>query len=228
MATRNGYLADGHHRYETAIGYRRAQVARGDARAAIGWIPAYFCSLDDPGLVVLPTHRIVHGLGLGAREVVERLQPGFERTVLEHAPLAAVEEGLARQGPGAFGLLLPGCDPMLLRLRPGALAGVAGLPEVQALRTLDVTVLHVLVLEHLFGMTRDAQERQQHLAYVKDAREAARRVAEGTVDAAFLLRATTPAQVRAVADAGGVMPQKATYFHPKIPDGLGVWPFGEP
>lgn len=231
MADRAIYIADGHHRYETMITLRdelRAQAGLApDAPSPADWGVMFFCNAADPGLLVFPTHRVLRDL------------PGFDRDALlaqarawfhvEEGPLGdpeAARERLAQaatQGP-AFGLVVPGSDTLaILRLRDD-LPADAPLPPQEALRTLDVTVLHNLVLEALLGISRESQARQENLGYVKSWDGALRERNAPGVQAVFLMNPTRVEQVMAVADAGEVMPQKSTYFYPKIASGLVVNP----
>jgi uncharacterized protein (DUF1015 family) len=98
------------------------------------------------------------------------------------------------------------------------------LPGPAVLRRLDVTILHALVLERILGIDRAAQEKQVNLRYVKDLGQALREAGEPGVQAAFLLNPTRVADLKSVADAGEVMPQKSTYFFPKLASGLVVQP----
>jgi uncharacterized protein (DUF1015 family) len=125
---------------------------------------------------------------------------------------------LAEQGRTSPSLVLAsGGRLFLLSLRPGQEKAVPG-PE--PLRTVDVVVLHALVLEEILGIDREAQEKQANLRYVKDLAAALDEARKPGVQAAFLLNPTKIEQLQAVANAGEVMPQKSTFFHPKLASGL--------
>ena len=231
---RKVYIADGHHRYETMIALRdelRAQYP--DARSSLDYGVMFFCNMDDPGLVVLPTHRVLRGIaGFDAAQLVERARPWF---TVEQRPISGEGDGSLRAALAAaadlssdgrelpaFGLITPGTDEAaILTLRADAdFSSVPALPAHEALRSLDVTVLHAIVLETLLGLSRESQARQDNLGYVKSWDGAlAERNAAG-VQAVFLMNATRVGQVKAVSDVGEVMPQKSTYFYPKIASGL--------
>jgi uncharacterized protein (DUF1015 family) len=227
MAARKVYIADGHHRYETMLALQAELRAQNPAaRSSVDYGVMFFCNMDDPGLVVLPTHRVLRGLpGFARAALLDRVRPWFaiEERPIEGGPveLRAALAAAARSGP-AFALLTPG-DPRaaILSLRGDAdLDAVPALPAHPALRSLDVTVLHSIVLETVLGLSRESQARQDNLGYVKSWEAAlAEREAAG-VQAVFLMNPTRVAQVKAVADAGEVMPQKSTYFYPKIASGL--------
>ena len=196
-------IADGHHRYETALQYRDEQ--RGNEAAA--YVLAYLANMEEEGVVILPTHRLVRG-PLPAR-LEERLRETFEVE-----PLPAT-----RRRAGEIDCVLP--DRRLrLRPRPAALARLAALPAV--LRTLDVELLHRAILAPILGVDAAVLE------FTHDDHEAADAVAAGHAAAAFLLNPPSIAAVRAVCLAGELMPEKSTYFYPKLATGLVLSLVGPP
>jgi uncharacterized protein (DUF1015 family) len=233
---RTGYIADGHHRYETALRYRAlAQEAGARTEGTpLDWIPAFLCGMSDPGLVILPTHRLVHSLAFDGESLRERAARFFRIEALDaaldsDAAVRAATARLAGAGGRAFVVAWPGGRGEVWTLRADApLAEVAALPTVPALRGLDVVLLHAVVMEHLLGMSRASQEKQEFLRYEKDAPRAVERVRSGEARLACLLHPTAMQQVRDVAEAGEVMPQKSTFFYPKIVDGLGLQLLDEP
>jgi uncharacterized protein (DUF1015 family) len=225
LRPRSIYIADGHHRYETMCAFREELATAGNPNAPFGMI--YLSNLDDPGLVILPTHRLVHGLAtLELPAVLEQASPWFTH---RRAPLptdaASLREALQTDGPATFGLTVPGTGELhVLRLRGGfdpAAAGLSALPP--ALAQLDVALLHELVLERVLGITKAAQEAKTNLYYYKST-EATLAAAAGKgppeVQLVCLMNAPPVSDVRAVCDSGQVMPQKSTFFYPKIPNGL--------
>jgi len=230
MIPKHVYIADGHHRYETMLAIRDQLAAARDpgqySSAQYGSI--FLASMDDPGLIVLPTHRVVHGLDgfskdtmlTRAREyfMVDKIAGGASSA---DAVRASVAEAPAHQP--AFAAVFPG-DPDAWRLTldphvSPAAVGLAGHPSVVRL---DVTLLHGLLLERILGITPAAQEAQTNLRYVKDtaAALAAAKNAEGGAQVVFVMGAPKVADVKHVADAGEIMPQKSTYFYPKLATGL--------
>jgi uncharacterized protein (DUF1015 family) len=176
--------------------------------------------MEDPGLLILPTHRVVHGLqGFDAARFVARVREQFDvEEVPGTASPADLRERLATKGRARTAFLVGLKDRrLLLGLRPGAEVAVRG---PAPLRTVDVAVLHALVFEEILGIDRAAQEKQTNLRYVKDFEAALGEAGRSEVQAAFLLNPTRVEQLQAVADAGEVMPQKSTYFFPKIASGL--------
>ncbi|MDE3096017.1 MAG: DUF1015 domain-containing protein [Chloroflexota bacterium] len=219
------YIADGHHRYETALAYRDEVRAR--ASAWTGEEPENFVLMaltdaHDPGLLVLPTHRIVH-VGEITQAQIERVGRSFRMDDVSSAPLDEALAMLRAAGEETRYLALglrPGAKHLLtLRDRAGA---EALMPEDQpdAWKRLDVSVLQYGVLRAVFGIDDPALAAGGAVTYTQDASEAARAVETGEAAAAFLLNPTPVDQVLAVADAGARMPQKSTYFHPKLPTGL--------
>jgi uncharacterized protein (DUF1015 family) len=199
LAAETIVIADGHHRYETALAYRDQQPGNEAAR----WVLAYLANMEDEGVVILPTHRLVRGpLRLAAEALEARLREAF--TV----------ERLAAPGRRAAGEIDCVLADRRLRLRPLAPAAdrVRDLPPV--LRTLDVELLQRAILGPLLGVGAEA------LDFTHDDQEAADAVAAGRAAAAFLMNAPSIATLRAVCFAGEVMPEKSTYFYPKIATGL--------
>ncbi len=228
LAACDVYIADGHHRYETALNYRNEVRAR-----AAGWTgeePENFVLMAltdaaDPGLLVLPTHRVVNP-PFAPPDALARIARFFEieDIAADGDPLARLLRRLeaADRASTVFGAagLKPG-SLQLLSLRDRA--GIEALmppAEPAAWKRLDVSVLQFGILEHVFGIDAAALAAGGALTYTQDPRDARAAVDAGRAKLAFLLNPTPVEQVLAVADAGGRMPQKSTYFHPKLPTGL--------
>jgi uncharacterized protein (DUF1015 family) len=224
VAAADVYIADGHHRYETALAYRdevRASAASWSGDEPENFVLMALTAVDDDGLLVLPTHRLL--MRAAPRDAVERLGRLFDVSdVTDGGVNAALERAAAERGAGAFVALgLERGRVHWLRLRDRA-AVEALMPRDQpaAWKRLDVNVLQYGVLREVFGIDDDALAAGGAVAYTQDDGEAQRAIASGAAQAAFLLNATPVEQVLAVADAGGRMPQKSTFFHPKLPTGL--------
>ncbi len=227
------YIADGHHRYETMLALRERMRERVggslDSRSTAEFGTLFLCNMDDPGLVVLPIHRLVFGLAdFSPEKFLDKVKPWFDARPLAGAArdAAAVRAALAdasRERP-SFVAAFPGRDPALLSLRDGVSPEKAGLRGAPAVTGLDVSVLHGLVLEQALGIDRAAQEAQTNIEYVKDTAKALARAAEGAGQVAFLMHPTRVEQVKAVADASEFMPQKSTFFYPKIASGAVINP----
>ena len=196
LANETIVIADGHHRYETALAYRDEQ--RGNEAAE--WVLAYLANMEEEGVVILPTHRLVRGPIRPAAEVLAGVAPWFD-VVAANGPRQA----------GEIDFVVPGRRERL-RARPGAQDALANVPA--AIRRLDLAVLHELVLGRVLGLGVD------RLDYTHDDADAVARVERGEFAAGFLLNAPTIAQVRDVCFAGELMPEKSTYFYPKLASGL--------
>jgi uncharacterized protein (DUF1015 family) len=227
------YIADGHHRYETMLALRdelRAQHPGRPERSAIDFGTIFLSNLDDPSLLVFPTHRVVHGLpGFDRSTLIERARAFFDISdggavgPDDAARTRARLAELGRRGP-SFGLLAGGALVYLTLRADAPLDRIAALAGPRVLRELDVTVLHAIVIESILGIDQAAQAKQTNLRYLKDTRAALAAGAEAGVQAVLLMNPTPVAQVRAVSDAGEVMPQKSTFFYPKLASGLVINP----
>lgn len=230
LRSRKLYIADGHHRYETGLAYRdERRQTRAGAEGDPGYesILMFSAAVEDPGMVVFPTHRLVHGLaGFDAEAFDQRLDRYFaRRDAGGDVGLAIKALTQAGEHGNAF-LMVRRSGAWILTLRPDApLHEVEALPQHPAVRRLDVTVLHAVILEHLLGISKEAQATQQNLRYSKDNTEAFHSPqADQSVQVAFLMNPTKVAEVIEVADANEIMPQKSTFFYPKIPSGLVLYP----
>jgi uncharacterized protein (DUF1015 family) len=226
LANEKIYIADGHHRYETMLALRdelRAESAN-NPRSSVEYGTIFLANMDDPGLLVFPTHRVVHGLpSFDLASVVERAQKWFEVTPMAAGDAPAVRAELEQRGKGRPTFAIAAGDGQIYYLslrRDVSLDDVPSLKGPEVLRTLDVTLLHALVIEGILGIDRAAQERQTNLRYVKDTGAALALARDPAVQAVLLMNPTPVAHVKAVADAGEVMPQKSTFFYPKLASGL--------
>jgi len=223
------FIVDGHHRYETALNYRRMMRERNPELpdgAPPDWIMIFVAPTSDPGLVILPTHRIVHSLpAFDFDDLLERLAPSFEAT-----PVTTRAEGMAGLSETAERpsfLLLSGERGALVRLRPECPIDTVVDPSLPApLKPLDVTVLHHHILQDLLGITPEAQAAQSNLRYVKSEEEAFAAATDGSSQLVVVMNPTKLDQVESVAESGSVMPQKSTYFYPKLASGLLFNPLG--
>ena len=222
------FIADGHHRYETALAYQaevRSEPAGGDAppgSLAADWIMMMVVNTELVELEIRPTHRLLLDAELDAlRSLVAGDDPLWEAVAVAPADLAgALEERRFDEAP-TVGLVLPGDEGWLL------LGDADGLTDrlrrermSSAVRGLDLSALHVTVLRDRLGITEADVAAGTRLAYTRDEADARARVAHGEARAAILVRPTRLDQLAEVANAGDVMPQKSTYFYPKLLTGL--------
>ncbi len=211
-------IADGHHRYETARTYADEVGGIGDHRFTL----ACLVSLDDPGLSVFATNRLLHDTSDAQRETLRT-------AVLDLFDIEQVEEGDLvpdrDYGTIAFGYMdSHHCKPYRLRLKSAQPLAEALPGTSDAYRQLDAAALEALILKGPLAMTNDDIAAKRGLSYCSDFDETLRRLHDGEADAAFFLRPTPVEQVRAVADAGETMPPKSTFFFPKLLTGIAFNP----
>ena len=215
-------IADGHHRYETAIAYRDEVGGDGDHNYTLMAITG----LDDPGLTVFPTHRLLSGFA-GDPDRQRRLGEGL-RDLFEVTEVPPEElDPLGEDGVGVFGLYdSHHRQGYRMRLRDvGELdRRLAGKPE--AYRRLDAAILETLVLKGIVGMSEDDILAKRGIGYAKSVEESLALVEDGAYDVAFMLRPIPVDQVRAICESEENMPPKSTYFFPKVPTGLVFNPVG--
>lgn len=233
LAHSNIYIADGHHRYETALAYRKERTAghASSGEEPFNYVMMGLTALSDPGLLVLPLHRLVRGLDASRKNgLKDKLGELFG---IEHLPLRqdSLEKDLGlvqtymredRPGLPTFGLLGLEYERVLI-LRPRYLTPLRdAMPAAwaESLKQLDVSLLHAAILQGLLGIGKDPREVEEHLAFTPYAEEAAGRVMAGEYQLAFLVNPILVEQMVEVAEAGCRMPQKTTYFYPKLPTGL--------
>ncbi|HET9119024.1 MAG TPA: DUF1015 family protein, partial [Solirubrobacterales bacterium] len=209
-------IADGHHRYETSLAYQHEVGEGGPA----DYVLMALVSLDDPGLTVFPTHRLIAGLA-DDPERQEALGSGL-RGLFEIEEVPADElDPAGIEGVGVFGYIDSNFK-RAYRLRLASNPDLDGSlsKHSEAYRTLDAAILEELVLKGILGMTTDDIAAKRGIGYTPDIDEARAKLDTGDYQAAFILRPTPIDQVRAVAAAGETMPPKSTYFFPKLLSGL--------
>lgn len=218
------YIADGHHRYETALNFHKHLVEEG--KAVDGDLSSYISmmlvDMENPGLVVFPTHRIVRDLDkFEPEKLLAECRTYF--TVAEAPTQERMNAVLKKQyddGKKAFALYL-GSGKCYIMVLDDENAVKALLPEKSdAYCGLDVSVLHNLVLERIFGIDKENMANQKNLTYTRSLDEALEAVDIGNADCAFILNPTKVCEIRDVALANEKMPQKSTYFYPKLTTGL--------
>jgi len=215
-------IADGHHRYETALNYRRARRHENASSEPepYDYTMMTLVACDDPGLVILPTHRVVKSLPANAiASFAERAREVFDVEEIAHRDTFRTR--LNDSGTGAIGVTLKGSPHyFLLRLRDAAAMETA-MPDAAAeVRRLDVSVLHALVFDRIFGLRADEIRKGGNIEYTIEIGGALGAVANGHADGAFLMNPPSIDDVERVSDAGATMPEKSTYFHPKLLTGL--------
>ena len=229
MSAQSLLIADGHHRYEATLGYRdqmRRERGQWTGNEAANYILAYCANMNDDNVVILPTHRLVRGF--------------------THKPFLQLEEALQTyfyveqhpktpEGKNSFLKALKTAakkhrvigasfkrDPryLILRLKNKRIMQRLAKDLSAALRELDVTTLHLLVLEHILAMSPEQQVEEGHIRYTQDEDAALQALEKEDFQAAFILTATKKDEIQAIVASGEKMPQKSTYFYPKLSSGL--------
>lgn len=215
FADKKLFIADGHHRYETALNFRRHLRENGikvEGDHPANSVMMLLCDIDDPGLTVLPIHRLLHSLpGFDAEALLRQWSKDFNITCLQN-PENAETELSKYAAQNAFGFYEGGNDWYLLTLK-------TPISSADPLDTLDVSVLHKLILEPI-GIDRENMAAQKNLEYTKSAQELIAGVQSGKYNAGFFMNGTKVSQITAVAGVGKKMPQKSTWFYPKPVTGL--------
>jgi uncharacterized protein (DUF1015 family) len=219
-------IADGHHRYETAIAYR--DEVGGDPDGAHNFTLMALTGLADPGLTVFPTHRLLSGYA-GDPERQQRLGQGL-RDLFEATEVSEDElDPRGADGVGVFGFIdSHHRQPFRLRLKESAVEALdqqlAGKPE--AYRRLDAAILETLVLKGIAGMSEDDILAKRGIGYSKSVEDSLALLGDGSYDVAFILRPIPVDQVREICESDENMPPKSTYFYPKVLTGLVFNPVG--
>ena len=221
LLDRQVYIADGHHRYETGVNYRNLRSEENHSHTGdepYNFILIYLANIFDEGLIIFPLHRMVHSLGRFSPEgLIDTLSTHFEVK-----PLGGREELRhyleSESSSHVYGVVTSeGIWGIKLKDSPETLLG----DSVPApLLQLSVVVLHELILHRVLGITPEAMRSQTNLVYEEDDRQVFDAVAHGGIQVGFVVKATTVQQVLDISGEGEVMPQKSTYFYPKIMTGL--------
>lgn len=228
LSERPLFIADGHHRYETALNYRnemRVQNPDLPEDSAVNFLPMYFSNMNDDGLVILPIHRALQGLpNFSLADFLSQVSSHFSVETLTEMTDEAVLAKMASLSSThhAFWILTKDLTTSYLltlersRFLDSDLA--RSLPT--SLAKLDVSVLHRLIFETILGLSEASQARQENLLYYKSTQKAIEETRQGSSDLTFILNPTRIGDMEAVAGEGHKMPQKSTYFYPKIVSGL--------
>ncbi|MDP3879978.1 MAG: DUF1015 domain-containing protein [Dehalococcoidales bacterium] len=221
------YIADGHHRYESALAYRHESLARSPSASgdeSFNFVMMTLVDFADPGLVILPPHRLARGISKSTlNELVPRLKALFE---IEELPADTADlwhrvEGSSTEEntPRLVIFGLNGDCLSVLRLRdPEAASQMMPYFHSELYKKLDVSLVDHIILEKLLGI--DSEKEKTSLAYVYDRQDAINRVTVQEYQLALLLKPVSPEVIKTIADVGDRMPRKSTYFYPKLPAGL--------
>ncbi len=228
FAERQLYIADGHHRYETALNYReevRVMHRNLDPKDAANFVLMALTDIDDPGLLVLPTHRLLFGLSQDALNRLTSQQLARYFTVYDTEEAEAspdvLLEGLAQKGVYQPSFVLSTTQKTwLLSLNEAGKARMGESSHSSAWKELDVAIAHTLIFEDILGLKAEEMAAGTHIRYIRDAQQALHAIQTSQAQVALILNATRVRQICDVADADDRMPQKSTYFYPKLITGL--------
>jgi uncharacterized protein (DUF1015 family) len=229
MNDKSLFIADGHHRYETALNYRQWIAERTPGFSPehpANFVMMYLCGMEDPGVVILPAHRMVRAISQEKMDsFITAVETCFDisRFSLESGtgPGVAAEkwDGILDAGSSRtqIGVVLKN-HPLgyLLSLKPGVMQRMFGREMSERMLELDVTVLTRLILMALLGLNHSQLDDESIMSYSSQTGVALEAVRTGDCDAAFILNPTRIDQVKQIAEAGEIMPRKSTYFYPKV------------
>jgi len=211
MKDKKLFVADGHHRYETHVTYSK-ENPKADT------MPILLVEMNDPGLVVLPTHRLMYGIkGFDFASFTEELKKWFEVEEVSGSP-KELEEKLAEKHEKSF-IARSHSKTVLFTLKDSVDLAQEMPDLVNELRALDVSILHNIVIEKMLGVNAEQIAHKEHIQYVKDFTQAIKKADLEKFNVGFLMNATKKQQVVDSCLAGQKMPQKSTYFYPKIVSG---------
>ena len=214
------YIADGHHRYETALNFKKKLLNDGTFKEddEAGYIMMFLADLGDPGLVILPTHRLVKDIeNFNKEEVLEKVSEYFISEKI--SGIDSIKEDILSDKI-TFALYTGGEEYYKLTLKDENAVSKVVVDRSKAYKELDVTALHSLILEPVFKIDKENMALQKNLTYTRSIDEAIDSVKSGKSQCSFILNSTKIEQLKNVALAGDKMPQKSTYFYPKLITGL--------
>ena len=217
MADKAVFIADGHHRYETALNYQQEARAAspGASPLAADYILVTLTAFEDEGLLVLPTHRMIRNVP--PEQIAALTSALTENFTLSPSGAETIDAEIAqhaKSGETAFGIVLPPGTIQLAVLKTGPSENTA------AVSRLPVSQLGELILDGCLGISPEMVTAGEHIAYTREVAEAVSAVTQGDAQAAFLLGRPTVEEIKDVSLAGDVMPQKSTFFYPKLLSGL--------
>jgi len=232
LEDRNLYIADGHHRYETALTYAREMEAADpepNPEKGYNFIMMALVGMEDPGLAILPTHRHLHSFGsFDFQKVLDCLSSSFTIDGIDSAGEKSIRSGTAPSDLGGRGFILydPASDRLLRALLRDDVDLAARMPEMSApVRKLEVTLAEQFVMKECLGMTSEQISHQEHLEYFKDLGQAMERARSGG-QLLVVMPPTGMDDLVAVTGEKERMPQKSTFFYPKLLSGLVFYDHG--
>ncbi|MFO8078416.1 MAG: DUF1015 domain-containing protein [Thermoplasmatota archaeon] len=224
----NLFIADGHHRYQTALNFAEEMKTQNPSdEAPFNYRLVILANMFDEGLAILPTHRLMHMEKLKRERFLKDLSTYFDIEQHKRKPAESylslsnsIKKQLETTKEHRFVLYFKDMF-YVLRLKDETIMDELAHHRSKTWRTLDVSILHKIIIENILGITNESLE--DHVKYTRDDEEALRSVDEGNYDFSFLMNATKIDELKAIAEAGEHMPQKSTYFLPKMLSGLVVY-----
>jgi len=234
MRDKKIFIADGHHRYETSLEYSKEHPDNEKAK----YIMMTLVNIMNKGLVILPTHRLVKDISVDAAKLIDGLKRNFSIEIFESGKDNGKEarekmfKGMkTNESKHAFGMYLGGNRYSVLTLTDEKVMDQKAKGHAKPWRRLDVSILHTLILDGLLGIDTNKPEKQQYIEYMKDTKDAVDECVEKVKSCAckvvFFMNPTKIDEVVDVAESGERMPQKSTFFYPKVYTGLVMYRFGE-
>jgi uncharacterized protein (DUF1015 family) len=223
MAPKQGLIiADGHHRYETALNYRtemREKHPNAPANAGFEYRMVTLVSMDDPGLTILPTHREINSYtAKTTAQILADAAEYFEVTPMADRP--SLEAAMAEATSTDKRIGFYDGNYFLLRLKDPEIMAQIVSERVEEWRMLDVSILHELLIERVMGISKEQVESKENIDYHRDLDLAISMVDKGQAQCVYIMNPTRMAEVKACSDKGAKMPQKSTDFYPKVITGL--------
>ena len=232
MQTKRLFIADGHHRYETALNFKKflqETDSSFDEHHPANYVMMYLCSMSDPGLIILPAHRLIKAVSAADMErAIDKAHDYFDvaqypftpanRQEVKQTFLADLSIGISRQAIGIYAHRAPVF--YLLTLKPGVMDDLFKDELDVSLRLLDVTVLTRLIFMKVLGFDQQRLDNETLIGYASTADKAIEAIDSGSYEVSFILNPTRIEQVQEVAQKGLIMPRKSTYFYPKVRSGL--------
>lgn len=219
-------IADGHHRYETALAYSREDPSVKDPDHPRKFVSVTLVRSGDPGLVILPVHRVLKRLPLPLEEIYRRLEKHFELEVVQRNVAerrGSLAAGLQEEGGARFLMATAGEVVRIVLRREVVPAEVIRGRESRRWKELDISILHALILREAMGLNPETLAENGELSFTPWESAALDDVSSGKAAAAFLVRPTRMAEIWEMARAGERMPHKSSYFYPKLPSGLVIY-----
>lgn len=223
MKDKTIYIADGHHRYETALNYQREMREKTKDRsgkAPFDYVMVMLVNMDREGLIILPTHRLIKKKDFHPAKLEHQIMQYFD---IEAVPLNRLLAQMRARGEEShtFGVYLGERQSYLLTLRSESILDkLLGPTHSKEWRRLDVVILQTLLIEHILAIDSQKPAKSAEISFTEDEMEAKGLVDEGRYQVAFFLNPTKIEQVKKIADQREKMPQKSTYFYPKLLSGL--------